>query len=106
MKKIFTILSVAAVALVSAQSFTATYDFTGTPPVVTGVVAGDGSANLSAGAFSSVGVTQTETGNRYANTGAPTTAAIDLTKYVQVTLTPAAGQNISVSSISFDIAAT
>lgn len=101
MKKIFTILSIAAVSLVSAQTFTATYDFTGTPPVVTGVVAGDGAANVTAGSFSSVGVTQTETGNRYANTNAPTAATIDLTKYVQVTVTPVAGQNVSVSSISF-----
>jgi len=101
MKKIFTILSIAAVSLVSAQTFTATYGFDGTPPVVNGVVAGAGSTNLTAGDFAPVGVTLTGTGNRLATTGAPTAAAVDLTKYLQVTLTPAAGQNLSVSSISF-----
>ena len=101
MKKIFTILSIATMAILgNAQSFVAKYEFAGTPPIVTGVIEGDGAANLTASAFSSVGVTQTETGNRYANTGAPT-GGLDLGKYVQVTLTPAAGQNLSINSVSF-----
>lgn len=101
MKKIFTILAVSALTILgNAQTFTATYGFDGAPPVVTGVLAGDGAANVTASSFTSVGVSQTDTGNRYANTGAPV-GALDLTKYVQVTLTPVAGQNLSVSSISF-----
>ena len=102
MKKIFTILSIATLAILgNAQSFTASYAFDGAPPVVSGVVAGDGAANVIASNFTSVGYTQTETGNRFANTDAPLTNTPDAAKYPQVTVAPVAGQNLTVSSITF-----
>lgn len=101
MKKIFTILGVSAAMLMSAQSFTATYGFDGTPPSVVGVLDGTGGSNVAAGNFTAAGYAQTTTGNRFAHSGAPTAATPDLTKYFQVTVTPSAGVNLSISSISF-----
>ncbi|SHG56094.1 T9SS type A sorting domain-containing protein [Chryseobacterium vrystaatense] len=101
MKKIFTILGMATLSIMNAQSFTATYDFEGTPPSTTGVVAGAGSSNVVSGNFTTVGYTQTATGNRFAHSGASTAATPDLAKYLQVTLTPNAGVNLSVSSVTF-----
>ncbi|NML69106.1 T9SS type A sorting domain-containing protein [Chryseobacterium sp. RP-3-3] len=101
MKKIFTVLGLATLAMMNAQSFTATYDFEGTPPTTTGAVAGAGSSNLVAGNFTTTGYTQTTTGNRFAHSGAPTATTPDLTKYLQVTVTPNAGVSLSVSSITF-----
>ncbi|MFN1216686.1 T9SS type A sorting domain-containing protein [Chryseobacterium kwangjuense] len=101
MKKIFTILGIAALSTMNAQSFTATYDFEGTPPPTTGAVAGAGSSNIAAGNFTTTGYTQTSTGNRFAHSNAPTAASPDLAKYLQVTITPNAGVSLSVSSVTF-----
>ncbi|PIF47367.1 putative secreted protein (Por secretion system target) [Chryseobacterium sp. 52] len=101
MKKIFTILGLATLSMMNAQSFTATYDFEGTPPPTTGAVAGAGSTNVAAGNFTTTGYTQTTTGNRFAHSGAPTSTTPDVTKYLQVTVTPNAGVSLSVSSVSF-----
>lgn len=102
MKKIFTFLAVSALAILgNAQSFTATYGFEGAPPVVTGVLAGDGAANVTVSNFTASGLTQTDTGNRFAHTNPTTATAPDLSKYFQVTVTPNAGQNLTVSTIGF-----
>lgn len=102
MKKIFTILGIATLAILgNAQSFTATYGFDGTPPVVSGVLAGDGAGNVTVSNFTSSGLTQTDTGNRFAHTNPTTATAPDLAKYFQVTVTPNAGQNLTVSTIGF-----
>ncbi|AYO58048.1 hypothetical protein CO230_07880 [Chryseobacterium sp. 6424] len=99
MKKFYSLLAAIAVsATVSAQAFTATYAFAGTPPVTTAVTTG---SNYTASAFTSVGYTQTATGNRFTHEGAPTAGVLDTSKYLQVTVTPAAGYYLDVSSITF-----
>lgn len=101
MKKIFTILGIASLSMMNAQSFTATYDFEGTPPSTTGAAAGTGISNISLGNFTTTGYTQTTTGNRFAHNGAPTATTPDLAKYLQVTVTPNAGVSLSISSVTF-----
>ncbi len=98
MKKIFTILSIAAVSLVSAQNFTATYDFTEAPAPDNGDLVG---TNLTISPFTASGLDATTTGNRFAWTNGTITTAPDLTKYFEVTLTPSAGNKISVASMTF-----
>lgn len=102
MKKNFTVLGVVAItAFANAQSFTATYDFEGTPPSTTSAVTGAGNTNLVAGNFSATGYTQTGTGNRYAHSNAPTATTPDLNKYFSVTVTPNSGVSLSISSVGF-----
>jgi len=98
MKKIFTILSIAAVSLVSAQSFTATYDFTEAPAPDNGDLVG---SNLTITPFTASGLDATTTGNRFAWTNGTVATAPDLTKYFQVTLTPTSDNIISFASITF-----
>lgn len=86
---------------INAQSFTATYNFDGTPPVVAGLVTGDGSSLVTASNFSNTGYGTTTTGNRFAHTGAPTDTAPDLTKYFEVTITPSTDYAVSISSVTF-----
>lgn len=101
MKKFYSLLAaVAMVATVSAQEFTATYTFeTNTTPAV---VAGDGSANITASLFSAVGLTSTTTTNRFAwsNTSL---GAVNTGKYFQVTISPKAAHKLSISSLKFKI---
>lgn len=99
MKKFYSLLAAVAIsATVSAQAFTATYAFEGTPPVTTAATTG---SNYTASAFTSAGYTQTTTGNRFAHEGAPTADVLDTSKYLQVTVTPAAGYYIDVTSVTF-----
>ncbi|MCD9854922.1 T9SS type A sorting domain-containing protein [Epilithonimonas sp. JDS] len=99
MKKIFTILSIASLAIFSnAQTFTATYDFTEAPAPDNGDLVG---SNLTISPFTASGLEATTTGNRFAWTNGTIATAPDLTKYFQVTLTPSATNTISVASITF-----
>ncbi|WP_051259596.1 T9SS type A sorting domain-containing protein [Epilithonimonas tenax] len=99
MKKIFTILSIATLAIFgNAQSFTATYDFLEAPAPDNGDLVG---SNLTITPFTASGLDATTTGNRFAWTNGTVATAPDATKYFQVTLTPASNNTISISSITF-----
>jgi len=102
MKKIYSLLATVLVAAgISAQAFTATYEFAGTPPTSVGVVAGTGSTNVAAGNFSATVYSPTGTANRYAHSGATTSTTPNLNQYFSVTITPNAGVNLSISSVGF-----
>ena len=101
MKKIFTLLSIVAISFyVQGQTnFTATYDFAESP---TNDELGEltGSTNLTISKFSTVGATYvSDTGNRYANSGAPT-GTLNTGNYVQVTLTPSTGYTLTINSLT------
>ncbi len=99
MKKIFTILGIAALSVgINAQAFTATYDFAGTPFDPSGVVVG---SNVTVSNFTNTGYATTTTGNRFAHSDAPLTTTPDLSKYFEVTVTPAANYTLTVSTITF-----
>jgi len=101
MKKIFTLLSIVAISFyVQGQTnFTATYDFAESP-TDTELGALTGSTNLTISKFSTVGATYVSTtGLRYANSGAPT-GTLDTGNYVQVTLTPNAGNTLTINSLT------
>jgi hypothetical protein len=101
MKKIFTLLSIVAISFyVQGQTnFTATYDFAESP-TNNELGALTGSTNLTISKFSTVGATYvSDTGNRYANSGAPT-GTLDTNKYVQVTLTPSTGYSLTINSLT------
>lgn len=99
MKKLYSIVAAALFsATVSAQAFTATYDFSGTPPTTVGAVTG---SNVTSSAFTASGLGSTTTGNRFAWTDGTTATTPDLTKYFEVTVTPAAGYSLAISEISF-----
>ena len=104
MKKIFTLLSIVAISFyVQGQTnFTATYDFAESP-TNDELGALTGSTNLTISKFSTVGATYvSSTGNRYANSGAPT-GTLDTNKYVQVTLTPSTGYSLTINSLTVKV---
>ena len=101
MKKIFTILSIVAISFyVQGQTnFTATYDFVESP-TNDELGALTGSTNLTISKFSTVGATYvSSTGNRYANSGAPT-GTLNTGNYIQVTLTPSTGYTLTINSLT------
>ena len=104
MKKIFTLLSIVAISFyVQGQTnFTATYDFAESP-TNNELGALTGSTNLTISKFSTVGATYvSDTGNRYANSGAPT-GTLNTNKYVQVTLTPSTGYSLTINSLTVKV---
>lgn len=101
MKKFYSLLAVIAVsATVSAQAFTATYSFDGTPPATVAATTG---SNFTASAFTQSGYTATTTGNRFAWSDAPTANTPSASKYLEVTVTPASGYYLDVSSVTFRV---
>lgn len=104
MKKLFTLLSIVAISFyVQGQTnFTATYDFAESP-TNNELGALTGSTNLTISKFSTVGATYvSSTGNRYANSGAPT-GTLNTNKYVQVTLTPSTGYSLTINSLTVKV---
>ena len=104
MKKLFTLLSIVAISFyVQGQTnFTATYDFVESP-TNDELGALTGSTNLTISKFSTVGATYvSSTGNRYANSGAPT-GTLNTNKYVQVTLTPSTGYSLTINSLTVKV---
>ena len=104
MKKIFTLLSIVAISFyVQGQTnFTATYDFVESP-TNDELGALTGSTNLTISKFSTVGATYvSSTGNRYANSGAPT-GTLNTGNYIQVTLTPSTGYTLTINSLTFRV---
>lgn len=102
MKKLYSfIVSVFAGAILSAQAFTATYDFTESPTNTdAGTLTG---TNFTVSTFSASGLSYSSTtGNRYSISGAPLTG-LDTTKYIEVTLTPDSGYKMSISSLTFKV---
>lgn len=102
MKKLYSfILSVTVGAVLSAQAFTATYDFVESPTNTdAGTLTG---TNFTVSAFSASGLTYSNTtGNRFAISNAPTTG-LDTTKYIEVTLTPDSGYKMSITSLTFKV---
>ena len=102
MKKLYSFLAVAfASATIFAQAFTATYDFTVSPTETdSGTYTG---SNFTTSTFSTVGSAYVSgTGNRYANTNAPL-GGFDPANYIQVTVTPAASYNVTISSVTFKL---
>lgn len=103
MKKLYSLLStVFVVAAFSAQTaFTVTYDFVESPTSSdAGALTG---TDYTVSTFSSTGVSYVSgTGNRYANSGAPT-GALDTGKYIEVTLTPSTGYTMTVNSLTFRV---
>ena len=100
MKKIYSLFTAVLIAATfSAQTtFTATYDFDEAPNPDTGTLVGTG---VTITPFTATGLTSQTTTNRFAWSGATTSATPDTGKYFEVTVTPTAGNTISISSISF-----
>lgn len=100
MKKIFTLLATSLLVIsASAQTvFSATYDFAEAPGTDNGDITGSG---FTVTPFSATGLTSTTTTNRFAWSGTTTASAPDAGKYFQVTVTPSAGNTVSISSITF-----
>lgn len=100
MKKLYSLFAVLfiTISLTAQTPFTATYDFNEAPSPDNGTLVGTG---LTITPFTATGLQSTTTGNRFAWSDAPTAATPDTGKYFEVTLTPASGTTISVSSITF-----
>jgi hypothetical protein len=100
MKKLYSLFAVAflAISLSAQTAFTATYDFSEAPSLDNGDFVGTG---LTITPFTATGLQSTTTTNRFAWSDAPTASTPDLGKYFEVTLTPATGTTVSVSSITF-----
>ena len=102
MKKFYSLLAtVAMVATVSAQDFTATYSFDGTPVAKTASVTGTGNSDVTIGAFSATSIVEvTTTGNRYATNNHSTSSTLATGKYYSVTITPKAAYRLVLDKIS------
>ncbi len=118
-KKLLTIAIVASGILANAQSFTATYSFAATttvsgmndpstPPSIVGVTCGSfaavgtGTANASAGRFSfNTWPIATLSGSASATSYSAMGGSIDLNIYYGVTISPGAGNSVTLDSITF-----
>lgn len=116
-KHLLTITAIFAGLVASAQPFTATYDFAATttvsgttdpttPPVVTGLTCGSfmavGTASTNpnaSGRFSFIGWPVGSTNGN--DTYSAMTGSINTSEYYEVTLTPQAGYDVALNSITF-----
>lgn len=102
MKKFYSLLAISTFAMnVSAQAFTATFSFDGSPVNKSAVVAGEGLNNLTVSNFSVTGISEvTSTKDRYATNSHSTSASIATGKYYTVTITPKTSYKLNLDNIS------
>ena len=117
MKKLYTLLFIVATSLTFGQAFTATYDFAGvtTTSGLTDPSAVPTAAGATFGSFTAVNATATNStgAGRFSFDNQPIgavassdvytahTGAIDLNTYFTVTITPTAGNSLTLTGITF-----
>ncbi len=106
LKNTFFIGCLALIQGISAQNEMALYNFngTGTETCITRIVAPEAPvANMTFGDMTAVNVNCQATANQFNNDNWNSVATVDLTEYVEFTLTANSGFNFSLDSLKFDL---
>jgi hypothetical protein len=78
-----------------------TFDFAGAAGSEVSLPSSTNDPNISSSTITRSGLTAAANGDRFGSTGFTTSATIDLTQYIEFTITPNAGFQISISSVVF-----
>jgi uncharacterized repeat protein (TIGR02543 family) len=78
-----------------------TFDFAGAAGNEATYASSTNNANINSSTITRSGLTAAANGDRFGSTNFPTSASIDLTKYIEFTVTPLAGFQVSITSVVF-----
>lgn len=78
-----------------------TFDFAGAAGTETTYNSSTNDPNINSSVISRSGLTASANGDRFGSTNFSTSASIDLTKYIEFTVTPLAGFQVSITSVVF-----
>lgn len=102
MKKFYFLLTISATAInISAQAFTATFSFDGSPVNKSAAVAGEGLSNITINNFSAKGINEVKTTkDRYSTNSHATNSNVALGKYYTVTITPKTSYKLTLDKLT------
>lgn len=78
-----------------------TFDFAGALGDEASYASSTNNANINSSTITRTGLTASANGDRFGSTNFSTSAAIDLTKYIEFTITPLAGYQMTITSVVF-----